>query len=536
MVTGPGNGREWTPRERLQDVGEVIGKRRSLIIRTTLLVLVAIGLVTWLVTPTFKAQSSLYVRLEQDPADPTTSPGLPRISRLGGVSPLAVLNSYVETLLSRTTAEQIVREFKLDQLPPPTTPRDRVKAWFKDRIVGVLKAALRSPSGSTGKGGDDKFRKAVDKLRSNVAADIDQDTELVLLTVLHRDPKLAQQINERMLQILAERSLQMSRADTAAAYQAALASLPTATARLKTADDALAAFKQQHGIITLSDEQRVRIQRLDAMESQHNQAKTDLAEAKARLKVLRKEFESRQQPITLVTTIEDNPQVLQVKADLYSREEKLAGLLQTYTDEHPDVVRLRSEIAAAQDRLRTEVARVVGSETKGLPPEHAALVQNLIDVESSQMGLTAKEQASGQALTRFREGLRRLPATERQLADLTREQSVAEEFYTSLNRRVQELRNASLNSLPPVSMSVVDPPRLPKGLKDIGTPPYLVVLIMAPILSLLLGLTTAFVCEYFDDTLGSERDVAYALSLPVLASVPYTRRRAEPGLAKPGEG
>jgi uncharacterized protein involved in exopolysaccharide biosynthesis len=534
-MTGSVRGREWTPRERLRAACEVVGKRRGLITRTAVLLLFAIAVVTWLVTPTYRAQSSLYVRLEQDPTDPTAPPALPRATRLGGVSPLAVLNSYVETLLSRTTAEQIVREFKLDRLPPPSTPRDRVKGWVKDRLGGLLRAIFRRGNHRAGKG-DDRFRKTVDKLRASVAADIDQDTELVLLTVRHRDPRLAQQINARMLQILVDRSLRMSRADTEAAYRAALASLPAAEARLKGADDALTRFKQQHGIVDLSDEQRVRIQRLDAMEFQHAQAESDLEEAKARVEVLRKEFESRRQPVTLVTTIQDNPQVLQVKADLYAKEERLAGLLQTYTDEHPDVVRLQSEIAAAQNRLRGEVARVVASETKGLAPEYATLVQDLIDVESTEMGLTAKERASGQALARFRVRLSRLPATERQLGDLTREQTVAEDFYTNLNRRVQELQNASLNALPPVSMSVVDPPRLPKGLKDIGSPPYLVILILAPILSVLLALTVAFVCEYFDDALGSEQEVADALALPVLAAVPYIRRPRRSRSAKLGEG
>ncbi len=536
MIKGSVDDRESTPRERLQAACGVIGRRRSLVIRTALLVLFAITVVTWLATPTYKAQSSLYVRLEQDPLDPTVSPGMARISRLGGVSPLAVLNSYVETLLSRTTAEQIVREFKLDQLPPPTSLRDRIKGWIRDRLGNLVQAILRPASGSTDKAGEDRFRKTVDRLRDKVAADIDQDTELVLLTVRHRDPKLAQQINARMLQILAERSVRMNRADATAAYQAALASLPAATARLRAADDALTLFKQQHGIVALSDEQRVRIQRLDAMESQHEQTRTDLEEAKGRLGVLRKELESRRQPVTLVTTIEDNPQVLQVKADLYTKEEKLAGLLQTYTDEHPDVLRLKSEIAAAQSRLRSEVARVVGSEMRGLAPEYGALVENLIDVESAEMGLMAKDRASRRALEQFRTGLRHLPATERQLGDLTREQIVAENFYTGLNRRVQELRNASLNALPPVSMSVVDPPRLPKGLKDIGSPPYLVILIMAPILSVLLGLTTAFICDYFDDTLGSEQEVANALSLPVLAAVPYTRRPHRVGLVESEQG
>ena len=80
---------------------------------------------------------------------------------------------------------------------------------------------------------------------------------------------------------------------------------------------------------------------------------------------------------------------------------------------------------------------------------------------------------------------------------------------------------------------MIDPPRLPKGVRDIGSPPYLVVVILGPILAVVIGLTMAFVAEYFDSTLGIPGDVADRLSLPVLVCVPRARGFAAASAASP---
>lgn len=517
--------REQTPRERLNEVRRTISKRRGLIVKCALLVLFTIGLATYFVTPEFEAKSSVYVRLEQQPTDGSAIAGAAG-SRMGAVSPLAVLNTYMETVLSRTTAEQVVRDFKLDQIPPSKAFRERAKTWVVDQIIGAISSVSKAMAGKVASdGGEDKFRNTVDDLQSNIAAEVDQDTELVLISVQHPSPVLAQKINQRLIEILGERSVSMNRADAAAAYRSVMDSLPAAARRLEEADRALAQFKRKHGIVALSEEQRVRIERLDALETQAEQARSALEENQAKLDTARQDLQSRSHPVTLTTVVAENPTVRQAKADLYAKEAELAGRLQTYTEEHPEVIRLRAEIEAAQERLRREVDRAVSSETKGLPPEYAQLVQNLVALESTQMGLAARERAAREALEAFRAKLVSLPAVERELEQLGRDQRVAADFYAELRQRAQQLQNAALSSTPPVSMVVIDPPRLPRGIGDISSPPYLVVVILAPILALLIALATAFVAEYFDDTLGTAEEVATSLGLPVLAVVPQARKR-----------
>jgi uncharacterized protein involved in exopolysaccharide biosynthesis len=470
--------------------------------------------------------------MEQPPIDPVgqdTAGG----SRLGTVSPVAVLNSYVETLMSRTTAERVVRDLELHKLPPSKALRERLKRGLTGAISGVLSLVTRTMAGGVPDEEKDDFRKTVDDLQTLVSAEIDQDTELILITVLHPDRKLSQAICQRMADILTERATKMARAEAATAHEAVRDALPAAGSRLAAAERDLAEFKQEEGIVTLTDEQRMHVEQLASLEMQHLQAKAALEETEARLSSVQASLTSSGEPITLTTVLTESPEVRQIKSDLYEREQQLAALLSTHTEEHPEVVRLQTQIDSARARLTREVERVSVTETQGLPPEYETLAQQLVSLEGDRMGMKAREEAVGRLLADSRARLSLLPAKERRLEHLLREQQTALKSYLQLAERADELRLASEMSGPPIAITMIDPPRLPKGVRDIGSPPYLVVVILGPILSVVIGLTMAFVAEYFDNTLGIPEDVADRLSLPVLVCVPRARGFAAASPANP---
>jgi len=530
MGVEPTKSRELSPREQLHRAARTLAKRRSLALKVALLVLAAIGASTLMVTPRYKATASLYVRMEQPPVDPLSQNG-GRSSHLGAVSPLAVLNSYVETLLSRTTAEEVVRDLELDALPPSMALRDRMKRALTGAISGAISFVSRAMAGGVSEEEEDTFRETVDDLRDTVTAEIDQDTELILVTVLYPDRKLAHDICQTMADIMVSWATAVTRADARAAHEAVAGAIPAATARLEEADRALSDFKRQEGIVDLTDEQRLRVEQLGNLEMQHAQAKAAQTEAAARLAAAEHSLEESRQPVALTTVLAESPQVREIKSDLYQREQQLAALLSTHTEEHPEVIRLTSQIDAARQRLAREVERVAVSETQGLPPEYSTLVQALVTFESEHIGMKAREEAIGVLLDSFRARLSLLPAKEQRLAELARDQQAALSDYALLVERAGHLQMASQLGGPPVAITVIDPPRLPKGISDIGSPPYVIILILGPILSVLIGLTAAFVAEYFDDTLGTQEEVADRLSLPVLVAIPH---RAEDGYDRGG--
>ncbi|MCJ7752759.1 MAG: Wzz/FepE/Etk N-terminal domain-containing protein, partial [Armatimonadetes bacterium] len=222
MATEPKSIRELSPRDHVRRVLRTLAKRRRLAVKTAILVLAAIIVATLLMTPKYKAAASLYVRMEQPAINPLAQDG-GNSSRVGTVSPLAVLNSYVETLISRTTAERVVLDLELDKLPPPPALRDRFKRAVTGAISGVLSFVTRSMAGGVQEAPEDKYRETVDELQTLVSAEIDQDTELILLTALHPDRKLAQKICQKMADTLVLRATMMTRSDAESAHEAVVA-------------------------------------------------------------------------------------------------------------------------------------------------------------------------------------------------------------------------------------------------------------------------------------------------------------------------
>ena len=517
MATEPKSIRELSPRDHVRRVLRTLAKRRRLAVKTAILVLVAIIAATLLMTPKYKSSASLYIRMEQPAINPLGQDG-GNSSRVGMVSPLAVLNSYVETLISRTTAERVVLDLELDKLPPSPALRDRFKRAVTGAISGVLSFVTRSMAGGVQEAPEDKYRETVDELQTLVSAEIDQDTELILLTALHPDRKLSQKICQKMADTLVLRATTMTRGDAESAHEAVVAALPKAAGRLAEAERVLSDFKRENGIVTLTDEQRRQIEQLGNLEMQHLQAKAALEETEARLATVQESLASHGEPVTLAKVLTESPEVRQIQTDLYQREQQLAALLSTHTEEHPEVIRIRSQIDAGRRRLTQELQRVAVSETQGMSPEYETLAQLLVSLEGDRMGMRAREEAVARLLKDSREQLALLPAKERRLQELARSQQAAVKSYTQLIERADQLRLASQMSGPPIAITVIDPPRLPKGIADIGSPPYLVVLILGPILSVMIGLTTAFVAEYFDNTLGTPEEAADHLTLPVLVS------------------
>lgn len=165
---------------------------------------------------------------------------------------------------------------------------------------------------------------------------------------------------------------------------------------------------------------------------------------------------------------------------------------------------------------------MASAETKGMSPEYTSLAESLVALESDRMGIEAKTSATDELLGSIRGEMRKLPAKQRRLEELSRDQQVAERFYHLLVDRAQQLWVTSKNAMPSVTMTIIDSPRLPKGISDIGSPPYLIILIFGPILSILIGLTTVFIAEYFDDTFDGSKEAEELTFLPiVMATIPH---------------
>jgi uncharacterized protein involved in exopolysaccharide biosynthesis len=155
---------------------------------------------------------------------------------------------------------------------------------------------------------------------------------------------------------------------------------------------------------------------------------------------------------------------------------RLTALLAVYTPEHPDVRRLRAELAQAE-RLETEaIARALtdpqpnglNHERSQTLPSQRATPARLGQIQLRLEALAARRIQAAAELGAIEQRLQRVPLRQQELAALTREQAFSSEQFRSLAARLQsaEMAAALERSYPSERVTLLErarPPEEPEG-------------------------------------------------------------------------
>ena len=214
---------------------------------------------------------------------------------------------------------------------------------------------------------------------------------------------------------------------------------------------------------------------------------------------------------------------------------QLAELSSKYTDRYPDVLRLKDQIAKMELMRQNIIAAAKSKSAGGKQPSDAANSGNVPDpslsaagrqiqgqLEANQLEITSRERSVENLKERINEYQGRLnlePATEQELADLTRgyEQSKANyddllkkkdqsQMATSMEEMQQGERFTMLDA-----PSLPSKPDFPNRLKFCG---------FGLGAGLALGLLLAGGLEFMDGRLHSEKEIKALLPIAVLSEIP----------------
>jgi uncharacterized protein involved in exopolysaccharide biosynthesis len=207
-----------------------------------------------------------------------------------------------------------------------------------------------------------------------------------------------------------------------------------------------------------------------------------------------------------------------LRSEIAKQEAKLQETAINLGKNHPQYLRMQSEVAALKQKLESEMKLVTGGFTI-----------------SRSIG-TDKEAELTAAIAAQKRKLLKLKNERDQLAVLQRDVDAAKNAYDTVNKRFTETTLASQATQANVSVlsAAIVPlvPSFPKPLEKM--------LAMAVALGLVLGIGAAFGLEMLDRRIRSVEDLAEVLQLPVLgviARAPKPRRlgfkrRDTPLLAK----
>ncbi|MGO9864393.1 MAG: GumC family protein [Terriglobales bacterium] len=343
-------------------------------------------------------------------------------------------------------------------------------------------------------------------------------------TVNYTDSKAdrAQKICNAMTSLIVDENLR-SRSEVAKSTTDFLGrQLDDAKRALDEQDAKLADFKKQHmGQLPTDVDNNMKM--LMSLDSQLDNTTQTLSRAQQD-KAYTESMLAQQVAAWKSSLSSTNPQTLE--QNLTQLQGQLLQLQARYTDDYPDVIKTKADIAEVEKKLKEVNAAAAKSTDSGdqasasEPPEIRQLrlqihqYQNVIDQSTADQKRLQSQIVIYQARTNMS------PAIEEQYKLLTRDNDNAQAFYKDL---MAKKSSAGLGSNMEIDqegeqMNIMAPAGLPESPSFPNRPLFAAAGMGA---GLGLGFLIAILLEFTDKSIRTEKDAAAATDLPLLISVPW---------------
>jgi polysaccharide biosynthesis transport protein len=393
-----------------------------------------------------------------------------------------------QLLRGRMLAERVVEKLDLQRSDefltgPMLSPWERLQV----RILG-------KPPKSTLDSDGMPLSPAVAAFRSRVIVEPVPGSRLVNLRFSAYDPALAAQAVNALAELYIKQTLEFRFTVSSEATGWLGDRLKEQQEKVQAAEKALQQYREKEGLVNPEERQSLVDQKLQAL---------NLAVLNARTERIAKETVWVQlrnlSPAAVASfpSVMANPVVQGLKsqlADLHKDEVRLSDSL---GDKHPDMIKVRSEIRATEDKLRSEMRSVVQAaeaDYRTAASQEATLQQNLDAVKQEAMGVNRKAIEYG-VLRREVDGNQQIY---KDLLTRTKQTGLETELETT-NIRVVEKAEAPRAPISPQRRRNYQ---------------------LGAILGLVLGIALVLIFEHFDNTLKTPEDVKEHLGLPFLGMVP----------------
>ena len=377
----------------------------------------------------------------------------------------------------------------------------------------------------------------VERMRKDIEIELVHDAHNDKITAFNvyysaRDPHLAQKVTSELTNLFINENVEVRQQQSEDTTQFLETQLETARNALSEQEERIRQFKGQH-VGEMPAQQTSNLAILNGLQSQLQNAEDALNTAKQQRIYLQTLIDQYRTMQGTVSTGGDTPQSLPaIDKELERLKTQLAEMSARYTDRHPDLRKLKDQIARTEKtrdalvaELTTKNATTTDDGTKARATDlapNSPIMQLQGQLHANQVEIASREHAIAELKTSLGEYQARLnqePVREQQLADLTRGYDQSKASYDELLKKKNESEMAtSMERLQQGErFRVLDPPGLPSKpdfpnrLKFCG---------MGLGVGLMLGLVVAGGFELMDDRMHSEQEIKDLLPVGIMVEIP----------------
>ena len=348
------------------------------------------------------------------------------------------LQLMTRTLLSRPNLEKLIRMTDMDIIADTPEKQEGLILRLKNNI------AVKNVAAASGRRHD--------------------NSNFYTISYQNPDRELAKRVVQSLLSILVESSLGDTRKDSTAAREFLDQQIREYEVKLTTSEDRLAEFKRKN-MGYLPDREGDYFSSLKDMQQKYDVAKLELREAQKRRDTLKQQLDefrkngvaTTNQGVPILTPTQERIQALQTRLD---------DVLLRYTENHPDVQELRSQIAALEKKEK-EASAEGGDGNQGnleANPMYQQLSLALGQEESNIGAAEVRVKEYAERITSLKERIETLQQVEVELNRLDRDYALNKKNYTALvdRRDSAKLAGQAEQTGEGIKFRVIDPPWVPQ--------------------------------------------------------------------------
>ena len=377
----------------------------------------------------------------------------------------------------------------------------------------------------------------VDQMRKDIEIELVHDRDqLTAFNVYYssNDPHVAQQVTSELTNLFISENLEARQEQSENTTQFLESHLEEARKSLSEQEEKVREFKDQH-LGDLPGQLQSNLQILGGLQTQMSGEQEALNRAKQQnvyLESLLGQYHSAQRSSKTADSAPVGLPALDQELD--KLRARLADLSSHYTDRHPDVRKVKEQIANAE-RMKVQITDDL--KAKASAPAQETAVNANTDLEAKEVSPTAELESQLKVnrieienrehtledlkdkIAEYQSRLNREPVREQQLADLTRNYDQSRSNYDSLLKKKNdsELATSLERRQQGEHFRILDPPSLP--VKP-HSPDRLKLCAIGLVVGLVLGCGVSAGTEMIDDRLYSEKDLKKLVPLDIIAEIP----------------
>lgn len=401
------------------------------------------------------------------------------------------VSTIQQQILSRTNLSRIIQDFKLFDTP------DSDKLYLEEKIASLRK------------------RISVEVTRSGRRADADSFT----ISFNDANPETAMKVTNAIATSFIDENLKVREEQAVGTSNFLAGELESMRVRLEVLEEQLKNFRKKN-MGELPEQLESNLRLLDRLQEQLSERQLNLREERNNLQAIQAEVFS-------LTSSGSSGTVTALKTELVNEiaehRQTLEALQAKYTQEHPDVLRVKQLIA---DKER-EYANLSESSDNTIPTAvNPSIANNLSELRlrertarQSVIALTGEIEDLQKQMADYEARVENTPKREQELLSLKRDYENMQALYNSLlNRRLEaELAANMERKQKGEQFRIVDPASLPQKPSEPNMKKIFVLFVAA---GLGIGGGLIFLQQMTDNSLSSLEEIESISQLKVVATIP----------------